>query len=195
MTKADELLKRALTNLNLFNASNKEKYNNIYNISKELDKLNEQETFNVKTTGTITERLCEIGLKISVPDLYSKMDKDFTWIGDFTIQANPFNIIITVKSYKAKERLISSGSGHILSPTIGYGLFDDIQEFTLKRIKSYSLRAFVALYMPNYTYEKLPKDVTDTMNINGKPFIRKIEDMPNDLSTTIVNRKIDIRHI
>ena len=62
--------------------------------------------------------------------MVSKLARDWKWMGDFYVRGEPFNTIVTVKSFKAKERLLSSGTGNLLSPTIGFGLFDDPAEWS-----------------------------------------------------------------
>lgn len=57
MSKADQILEKVLTELNLVNANSEEKFQNVYNMFPILDRLNQEDTFSVSTTGTITERV------------------------------------------------------------------------------------------------------------------------------------------
>ena len=172
--------------------SYEEKYKNISKIVKALREINANETINVKTTGTISERFCELALKTTVNNFYETLGSDWKWIGDFSILGNPFNLVISVKSFKAKERLMSSGTGHILSPTAGWGLFNDITEWTESRVKGYIFRAFIAIYMPKDLFESLSGDTKLIKNINGKQFIRTVDYFIDDLKTAIRNNLIDI---
>ena len=64
-------------------------------------------------------------------------------------------LLYQLKSYKAKERLLVSGSGSLLVPTIGWGLFDDPNLWKYERLKNYLYRGFIAIYMPKDTLKKL----------------------------------------
>ena len=157
MTQADRILNSVYQQLGIQNATDIQKYNRINNIVIELQNRNARRRIGVKTTGTISERLCELALKSSVPTIYNTLGRDWKWIGDFSILGNPFNLIISAKSFKARERLMASGSGNVLSPTVGWGLFDDANEWTRPRIKGYLFRAFIVIYMPSRLLQQLPE--------------------------------------
>jgi len=168
-------------------------WKNIELIVDELASINEKDTINVKTTGTITERLCESILKATVPDTYATLPRHWKWVGDFYIEGIPFNLIISVKSFKAKERLMASGSGNILSPTIGFGLFNDKLEWNYDRVARYPFRAFLSIYMPAQTIKKLEPEVQSFQNMNGKPFIRNLYNFKDDIVKSLdKKKKIDI---
>ncbi len=57
-TLADQLLSNALQQLKIEDKSSEEKFNSIYKLMPVLDKFNEENTFSVSTTGTISERMC-----------------------------------------------------------------------------------------------------------------------------------------
>lgn len=192
MTLADQILRKVYNKLSISHLDNEDKYKFINNIVKELRKINNNETINIKTTGTISERLCELALKNTVDGFYETLGKNWKWIGDFSIHGNPFNLVISVKSFKAKERLMSSGTGHILSPTVGWGLFNDISEWTVSRVKSYIFRAFIAIYMPKDLYSQLSNETKKIKNINAKNFIRTVDSFTEDIRSAVRNNKIDI---
>ena len=73
------------------------------------------------------------------------MGENWKWLGDFVLLGYPLNIIISVKSFTAKERLLVSGTGSTLTPTIGFGLFKNPSEFKSSRLHSYILRGFLAI--------------------------------------------------
>lgn len=195
MIKADIILESVYQYLQIQNGSDIQKYNRINDIVAELQNINAQEIIDVKTTGTISERLCELALKSAVGDIYNTLGRDWKWIGDFSILGNPFNLIISVKSFKAKERLMASGSGNVLSPTVGWGLFDDENEWTKPRIKGYLFRAFIAIYMPRTLLNQLQQDSRNIRNLNSKPFLRPVDDFANDLTNALTNGKIDITKV
>ncbi|MCC6253411.1 MAG: hypothetical protein IT276_00695 [Ignavibacteriaceae bacterium] len=195
ITQADRILNEVYKTLHIDTADEITKYQNIENIVIQLQTINQTGTIDVKTTGTISERLCELALRSVVPGIYNVLGKDWKWIGDFSVLGNPFNLIISVKSFKAKERLMASGSGNILSPTIGWGLFNDPSEWTENRIKGYLFRAFIGIYMPIILLNALPQESRDILNINGKPFLRSVNTFSDDLQNALTNNKIDITKI
>ena len=158
----------------------------------------------VKVTGAVTELICKIALDASAPNRYDTLPKTWDWIGDFAIMGSPFNLFISVKSYKAKERLIVSGTGQNAAPVVGYGLFDDPSEWSPDRVKQYKQRGFIAIYMPNTLYNALdamtpqtpglssrlirkysPANVypaTNIKNIYDRPLLRKLEDFDDDIA-------------
>ena len=135
---------------------------------------------------------------------YSINRRDTVWIGDFAIMGSPFNLFISVKSYKAKERLIVSGTGQNAAPVVGYGLFDDPSEWSPDRVKQYKQRGFIAIYMPNTLYNALDAmtpqtpglssrlirkyspangyPATNIKNIYDRPLLRKLEDFDDDIA-------------
>lgn len=193
MTQADTILQAVFTNLGIHNHTDEQKYQNINQIVAALFAINQINTINPKTTGTISERLCELGLRAKVNGIYKPISGEWNWMADFSILGHPFNLLISVKSFKAKERLLVSGSGNLLSPTVGWGLFDDPNEWTADRTKIYLFRSFIAIYLPSALYQQLPQDTIDIKNINGKPFLRPVDNFMDDLENAILNNTIDIR--
>jgi hypothetical protein len=192
MTNADSLLNTVYGTLNLQNSTHEEKYLQINNIVIQLQQLNNQNTINSKTTGTISERLCELALQACVSNIYKNISDKWNWMADFSVLGHPFNLLISVKSFKAKERLLVSGSGNILSPTVGWGLFNDVNEWTENRTRTYLFRSFIAIYLPVLLYDVIPVNSRNINNINGKPFLRSINDFMDDLTNAINNGVIDI---
>ena len=162
----------------------------------------------VKVTGSVTELICKIALDAAAPGRYDKLPKTWDWIGDFAIMGSPFNLFVSVKSYKAKERLIVSGTGQNAAPVIGYGLFDDASEWAPDRVKQYRQRGFIAIYMPKALYSELEAmtsstpgltkyyqnkytaahgyPATDIQNIYDRPLLRKIEDFTADIANVCI---------
>jgi len=192
MAVADQILNNVYNSLGLQNSTDEEKYLEIDNIVNALQILNNTSTINPKTTGTISERLCELALRSRVPDIYKNISDRWNFMADFSVLGHPFNLLISVKSFKAKERLLVSGSGNILSPTIGWGLFDDTNEWTENRTRTYLFRSFIVIYMPSALYNIISTNSKNINNINGKPFLRSIDDFTNDLTNAVNNDVIDI---
>lgn len=185
LTKADVALSTALTSLGLTAGNPKFQYDRILDIVAELAKINAVEKLASGTTGAISERLCELALKHVLtehpPIHYKRLGKNWKWLGDFVIKGNPYDVTISVKSFKARERLLASGTGSVLAPTIGWGLFNSAEEWSEDRVRSHLYRGFVAIYMPPELVQKLSNKATRIENINGKPLIRDIRDFPADL--------------
>jgi hypothetical protein len=142
----------------------------------------------VGTTGTILEQLCRYGLEAGVAGTTAtvhRMPQQWKWVGDFSIPGDPFNLLVSVKIFKARERLLASGSGSALSPTIGWGAFNDPLELTSNRITSYAYRGFVAVYMPEATRTELTAAALAFTNINGRPFVRNHADLVQNIHDTI----------
>jgi len=190
MSKADEILGKVLTELNLINASPEEKFQNVYNMFPILDRLNQQDTFSVSTTGTITERVCAWALDAALPSGYFRLtSNDDKWLGDYCLLGTPFNIVISVKSYKVKERLLVSGSGSLLVPTIGWGFMDDPDEFKFKRLKNYLYRGFIAIYMPKNTLEQTEENSRNLENTHKQKFLRPIENLVSDIKSSSITKE------
>ena len=192
MTQADRHLNNVYETLNIAQHSDEEKYNRIDDIVNELQSINNENTINAKTTGTLSERLCELALKASVTDIYKSISDKWNWMADFSVLGHPFNLLISVKSFKAKERLLVSGSGNILSPTVGWGLFDDPAEWTEDRVRLYLYRSFIAIYMPSRLYALIPQESKSINNINGKSFLRELPHFTGDLRNAIKKSVIDV---
>lgn len=191
MTKADEILSAALGNLSLKRESSPyDKFAAIYPLIEELRKINEKSTISVGTTGTITDRICEWALQIVGEDIFYRLTKkEVKWLGDYGLLGYPLNIIVSVKSFKAKERLLMSGTGSQLVPTIGFGLFDDSSEFSVARLTSYRLRGFLAIYMPQSTLDQLPIHSQEFLNWNSTVLLRPCQQLPLDLERSIITIK------
>lgn len=190
MSKADEILEKVLAELNLVGASPEEKFQNVYNMFPILDRLNQEDTFSVSTTGTITERVCAWALDAALPSGYFRLtSNDDKWLGDYCLLGTPFNIVISVKSYKVKERLLVSGSGSLLVPTIGWGFMNEPDEFKFKRLKNYLYRGFIAIYMPKKTLEQTEEDSRRLENTHKQKFLRPIEDLVSDIKSSSVTKE------
>lgn len=199
MSKADEYLKRAFDNLSI----NPERLqpDEIFarqdDIRIELDKINNDVKAKDKnnkgiqssTTGAITEKICEYGLKAVLPNGYSRLGQSEKWIGDFNLIAYPIGAVISVKSFTAKERLLASGLGIILVPTIAFTWMKEPDEFKPKRCNAYRDRGFLAIYMPQNTLKSLRKESRHVKNSNGKPLLRSTDDMIQDFKNAIKLQK------
>ena len=124
---------------------------------------------------------------------YRLTGQNWKWLGDFVLLGYPLNIIISVKSFHAKERLLVSGTGSTLTPTIEFGLFKKPSEFKSSRLHSYILRGFSAIYIPQTTLGEVEQDSKELQNLNGKVFLRPLEDFGNDLRDSLKEIKVGDR--
>jgi hypothetical protein len=187
-TQASKFLNQAITELGFEGFTNTELYANVGSILQYLNEINALKAIAVGTTGTILEQLCRYGLEAAVAGTQAtvtRMPQQWKWVGDFSIPGDPFNLVISVKSFKARERLLASGSGSALSPTIGWGAFNAPNEFNASRIASYAYRGFVAIYMPEATRTALMAAALNFTNINGRPFIRAHADLVENINSAI----------
>lgn len=173
-------------------------YAQIDPIVAHLQAINERERINVVVTGNISERLCRYGLEAAVSGpnggFFTRMPRYWKWVGDFYLLGDPFNVIISVKSFTARDRLLASGSGNLLSPTIGWGLFNEPEEFSYERVVSYAYRGFAAIYAPAALMQALPADVAAFTNINGRPLVRDLANLVADIQGTMqANHRVNPR--
>ena len=105
--------------------------------------------------------------------------------GDFLIPAAPHNILVSVKSEAARERLLVSGNR---LESVGFGFFDQASEFwTQNRMNLYKRWGFVAIYLPGTTHTALMTKLATTgrtnfaVNINGKPLYRPLREFGPDM--------------
>jgi len=188
-SQATLLINQAVTALGYEGYTQAQLYAHIGSILHYLDtEVNAVSSINVGATGAILEQLCRYGLEAAVEGTAAtvlRMPKQWKWVGDFSISGEPFNLVVSCKSFTAKERLLASGSGSALSPTIGWGAFKHASEFSVDRITSYAYRGFVAIYMPEATRGGLTPEALSFSNINGRPFIRAHENLVTDIHSAI----------
>jgi hypothetical protein len=190
--QADDILATVYGALQILDLSDEQKYTRINDIVAALQVRNSHNPINGKTTGTISERLCELALRARVQGGYRRISDKWNWMADFSILGHPFNLLVSVKSFKAKERLLVSGSGSILSPTVGWGLMDDVREWTEDRTRIYLFRSFIAIYLPTTLFNQIDQASKGINNINGKRLLRRVDDFMDDLTNSLQNGIIDI---
>lgn len=188
----------ALAALGLVNQPPATIYAQIDGIVAHLALANAQQPFAPATTGNISERLCRFGLQAAVAGpnggTFDPMPEYWKWVGDFYLLGEPFNIIVSVKSFSARERLLASGSGNLLSPTVGWGLFNQPDEFSYDRVVSYAYRGFVAIYAPGALMQGVPADALAFTNVNGRPLLRDLAAFVPTIQNTIgANHRVNPR--
>lgn len=98
--------------------------------------------------------------------------------GDFLIPCAPSNLIISVKTQAAKERLLYSAN---MIEGIGFGFFNTPSEFwTPSRMNLFKRMGFTAIYLPDDTHAAIIKELTRrniqsfATNVNGKELYRPV---------------------
>ncbi len=106
--------------------------------------------------------------------------------GDILIPCAPHNILISVKSEKARERFVVSGNR---LESVGFGFFDEPDEFwTTTRMNMYKRWGFSAIYMPEITLSAIKSHLAGlgtsghAININGTELFRPLEDFGRDIA-------------
>lgn len=116
--------------------------------------------------------------------------------GDILIPAAPTNILISVKSEKARERLLVSGNRF---ESVGFGFFDEPSEFWSEtRINLYKRMGFTAIYMPGPTlsaiaeYLSARKALDYAININGTQLYRDISNFGSEMKSIAGRITLDL---
>lgn len=104
--------------------------------------------------------------------------------GDLLIPAAPHNLLVSVKSEVARERLVVSGNR---LESVGFGFFKHPSEFWgPARISMLKRWGFVAVYMPSATLEKvkakLAEKKREATNVNGRPLYRPLDEFGPDMA-------------
>jgi hypothetical protein len=106
-------------------------------------------------------------------------------LGDILIPCAPTNLVISVKSEAARERLLYSANS---IEGIGFGFFSQPEEFwTESRMSLYKRMGFSAIYMPKSTHNKVLTRITaekserHAVNINGNDLYRPLERFSDDM--------------
>lgn len=106
-------------------------------------------------------------------------------LGDILIPCAPTNLIISVKSQSARERLLYSSNS---IEGIGFGFFDQPNEFwTTSRMTLFKRMGFSAIYLPDQTHNAVMSHLKHhgttihATNINGKELYRPISVFGTDM--------------
>lgn len=106
--------------------------------------------------------------------------------GDFLVPSAPHNLLISVKSEAARERLVLSGNR---LESVGFGFFSAADEFwSEERLNLLKRWGFVAIYMPTNTLNRLNDELNRTgrrrlaTNINGGDLFRDLTSFGGDMA-------------
>jgi hypothetical protein len=109
--------------------------------------------------------------------------------GDILIPVAPSNIIISVKSQAARERLLYSAN---MIEGVGFGFFDQPSEFwSRSRMNLFKRMRFTAIYLPDVTCADLMDHIhredneSYAVNINGKRLYRPLTQFGDDMRAIV----------
>ena len=158
--------------------------------------------------GTVMEMLCsEVLSNAGIPAMTLNSDSWPEWfmpghvllnegkmaslqaLGDILVPCAPTNLIISVKSEVARERLLYSANS---IEGIGFGFFKEPEEFwTSSRMSLYKRMGFTAIYMPDSTHLAVMQHVTaagdqrHSVNINGTDLYRPLTAFTDDMRRVV----------
>lgn len=158
--------------------------------------------------GTIMELLCsEVLTNEQIPEMWLDADGWPVWtmpghvllnegkmqslkaFGDILIPCGPTNLVISVKSEAARERLLYSSNA---IEGVGFGFFKHPGEFwTASRMNLYKRMGFSAIYMPDETHAAVMARVMTSgvaahaVNINGTPLYRPLSSFGADMRRVV----------
>jgi hypothetical protein len=158
--------------------------------------------------GAIMEMLCsEVLNSAGIPEMTLDADRWPVWqmpghvlmnqgkmsalraLGDIMVPCAPTNLVISVKSEAARERLLYSANS---IEGIGFGFFTDASEFwTVSRMSLFKRMGFSAIYMPDTTHavviNHLRAEGTErhAVNINGTELYRPLTIFADDMQRVV----------
>ena len=109
--------------------------------------------------------------------------------GDILIPCGPTNLVISVKSEAARERLLYSSNS---IEGVGFGFFNEPKEFwTESRMNLYKRMGFSAIYLPDGTHAAIIAKLIQkgilgkAVNVNGTALYRPITAFTTDMKHVV----------
>jgi hypothetical protein len=122
--------------------------------------------------------------------------RDLQALGDILIPCAPTNLLISVKTEAARERLLYSANS---IEGIGFGFFKEPQEFwTRSRMLLFKRMGFTAIYLPDATHHAIFKKLTErkhelyAVNLNGTPLYRPLSIFGADMRRVVGRSSFDL---
>jgi len=116
--------------------------------------------------------------------------------GDILIPCAPTNLVISVKSVAARERLLYSSNS---IEGVGYGFFNQPEEFwTTSRMALYKRMGFSVIYMPDDTHAAVMARVIaegrdrHAVNVNGTALYRPLTAFGDDIRRIVGRSTLDL---
>lgn len=168
-----------------------------------------------KIGGTVMEMLCsEVLQNEQIPRMSLNADgwpdwkspghmllnqarmRDLQALGDILIPCAPTNLLISVKTEAARERLLYSANS---IEGIGFGFFNEPKEFwTRSRMLLFKRMGFTAIYLPDTTHAaifaklKERKHELFAVNLNGTPLYRPLSTFGADMRRIVGKSSFDL---
>jgi hypothetical protein len=108
----------------------------------------------------------------------------------------PTNLVISVKSEAARERLLYSSNS---IEGIGFGFFNQASEFwSIDRMRLYKRMGFSAIYMPASTHAEVAARLAGSntamhaVNVNGTALYRRLDDFGADMARVVGKSSLDL---
>ncbi|MGX7742335.1 hypothetical protein [Rhodopseudomonas parapalustris] len=165
--------------------------------------------------GTIMELLCsEVLANEGIPRMQLDGDKWPAWtvpghmllnvgkmkelqaLGDILIPCAPTNLLISVKTQAARERLLYSANS---IEGIGFGFFNEPDEFwTTSRMRLFKRMGFSAIYLPVATHQAIMNKIAAegresyAVNLNGTPLYRPMTEFGSDMKRVAGRSSFDL---
>ncbi|WP_167853468.1 hypothetical protein [Roseovarius aestuariivivens] len=123
--------------------------------------------------------------------------RDLRALGDILVPCAPTNLVISVKTESARERLLYSANS---IEGIGFGFFTQPDEFvTRRRIQLFKRMGFSAIYMPDATLDQVRdtllrrrEDLANVQNIYGTQLYRPHSIFTDDILRVVGRSAFDL---
>jgi hypothetical protein len=117
-------------------------------------------------------------------------------LGDILIPCAPTNLLISVKSEVARERLLYSANS---IEGIGFGFFKEPEEFwTSSRMRLFKRMGFTAIYLPDHTHGAIVTELASrktkllAVNLNGTQLYRPMTQFGADMRRVVGRSSFDL---
>lgn len=117
-------------------------------------------------------------------------------LGDILIPCAPTNLLISVKTEAARERLLYSANS---IEGIGFGFFKEPKEFwTRSRMLLFKRMGFSAIYLPDKTHAAIFKELKErkhellAVNLNGTSLYRPLSTFGDDMRRVVGRSSFDL---
>lgn len=116
--------------------------------------------------------------------------------GDILIPCAPTNIVISIKTETARERLLYSANA---IEGVGFGFFSEADEFwSPSRMQLFKRMGFTAIYLPESTHAHVMNHVHSAgdsslaVNLNGTPLYRPISEFGADMRRIVGRSSLEL---
>lgn len=128
--------------------------------------------------------------------LNQKKMRDLQALGDILIPCAPTNLLISVKTEAARERLLYSANS---IEGIGFGFFKEPEEFwSRRRMLLFKRMGFTAIYLPDKTHKAIVEKLMErkhemlAVNLNGTALYRSLSSFGSDMRRVVGRSSFDL---